>query len=268
MSTNIDNIKSDTAQEEFLKSYDDYWNSVYEKNGYSSYEEYAEDYNNWLNGSKNNHSDDDEDDNYDYDDYDEDNDDYEIQSKDIINSNNDIRDNNAPSQMEIDAYQSGQYMMDFEGNIKGSDNYFKRVREYLEKQIVNGQEQQKGKTEDTPQWLKDALAAEQVAKQQAIVKFGYTSPLAAEFTSYTYDLDDFLNNTYMKMAVNASQTEIQYNRQMLKTYLERLHQFLNAVILQYNLNGNGINMYPQIKHDVDIAARMYRDVKNMFSFLK
>ena len=35
---------ADTAQEEFLKYYDDYWNSVYEKNGYSSYEEYAEDY--------------------------------------------------------------------------------------------------------------------------------------------------------------------------------------------------------------------------------
>ena len=59
-----------------------------------------------------------------------------------------------------------------------------------------------------------------------------------------------------------------YNTYMLVTYHERLHQFLNSVIVQYNLNGNGVNAYPLIKHDVDIAARIYRDVKNMFLFLK
>ena len=72
----------------------------------------------------------------------------------------------------------------------------------------------------------------------------------------------------MKMSVNTSQAEIQYNRQMLKIYHERLHQFLNGVIVQYNLNGGGGSLYPQIKHDVDIAARIYRDIKNMFAFLR
>lgn len=43
------------AAEEYIKSYDDYMNSMYEKYGYSSYEEYAEDYYNpKKNSNKNN----------------------------------------------------------------------------------------------------------------------------------------------------------------------------------------------------------------------
>ena len=35
------------------------------------------------------------------------------------------------SEMEVEAYLSGRWQMDFNGNMYGSDNYFRKVREYL-----------------------------------------------------------------------------------------------------------------------------------------
>ena len=56
---------AETAQEEFLRQYDDYWNSVYKKEGYSDYEEYAEAYYKSQNNSDVSYGDDDYDDDYD-----------------------------------------------------------------------------------------------------------------------------------------------------------------------------------------------------------
>lgn len=53
-------VFANSSEDEFMKSYNDYWNNFYKEQGYSSYEEYAADYYNRLEGKHKEDSENDE----------------------------------------------------------------------------------------------------------------------------------------------------------------------------------------------------------------